>query len=100
VLLTSAVQMLEAKRSRVMGPMPGPERRRMAMASVAVLLGKALHLATEVHLAMIARGYRGEVRLLDDFRTRAWDWIALAGFLAVAAAAIGWQWLPMNGDRL
>ena len=100
VLLESGVQMFEAKRSRVIGPLPGPERRRMAMASVAVLLGKALHLATEVHLAMIARGYRGEVRLLDDFRTRAWDWIALAGFLAVAAAAVGWHWLPMDGDRL
>ncbi len=93
VLLETSVQLFEAKRSRVMGPLPGPERRRMAVASVVVLLEKSLYLATEVHLAMIARGYRGEVRLLDEFRTRAWDWLALAGVLVVAAIAIGWQWL-------
>lgn len=97
VLLESSVQLFEARRSRVMGPLPGPERRRLAIASVAVLFEKSLFLATEVHLAMIARGYRGEVRLLHDFRTRVWDWLALAGFLAVAALAIGWQWLPLNG---
>ncbi len=102
VLLENSVQLFEAKRSRVMGPLSGPERRRMAIASVVVLLEKSLHLATEIHLAMIARGYRGEVHLLDEFRTRTrtWDWIALASFLAVAAIAIGWQWLPSIGDRI
>jgi cobalt/nickel transport system permease protein len=70
------------------------------MAAVVVLLERSLQLAADVHLAMIARGYRGEVRLLDDFRTRVWDWIALAGLLAVAAIAIGWQWLPVIGDRI
>jgi cobalt/nickel transport system permease protein len=100
VLLASAVQLFEARRSRVMGVLRGPERRRMVMASIVVLLERSLYLASEVHLAMIARGYRGEVRLLDDFRTRARDWIALAGLLAVAGAAIGWQWLPLNGGGL
>ena len=99
VLLESSVQLFEAKRSRLMGPLPGPERRRMAVASVVVLLEKSLHLATEVHLAMIARGYRGEVRLLDDGRTRAWDWLALAGLLSVAVLAVGWQWLPLIAAR-
>ena len=100
VLLETGIQLFEAKRSRVMGPLPGPERRRMAMSSIVVLLERSLALAAEVHLAMIARGYRGEVRLLDDFRTRAWDWIALVGLLTVAAVAIGWQWWPLIGDRL
>jgi cobalt/nickel transport system permease protein len=75
-------------RSRLMGPLSGCERRRLAAASTVILLDKALHLSTEVHLAMIARGYRGEVHLLDDFRPRPSDWIVLAGFLAVAAAAL------------
>jgi cobalt/nickel transport system permease protein len=88
VLLGTAVSMLEAQRSRLMGPLSGRERRRLAAASTVILLDKALHLSTEVHLAMIARGYRGEVHLLDDFRPRPSDWIVLAGFLAVAAAAL------------
>jgi len=94
LLLTSAVEMFEAHHSRLMGPMSGRERRRLAAASAGVLLEKALHLSTEVHLAMIARGYRGEVHLLDDFRTRPADWLALTCFLLVAAAALAPQGWP------
>jgi cobalt/nickel transport system permease protein len=94
LLLSSAVQMFEAHRSRLMGPLSGSERRRLTAASAVVLLDKALGLSSEVHLAMIARGYRGDVHLVADFRTRISDWIALAGFLTVAAAAVGVQWLP------
>jgi energy-coupling factor transporter transmembrane protein EcfT len=38
---------------------------------------------------MQARGFRGEVRLLDEFRLRGWDYVAICGFaVAVAAAAM------------
>lgn len=39
----------------------------MAIATAGVLLEKAAALGDEVHLAMLSRGYRGEVRLLDEF---------------------------------
>lgn len=87
VLLQTAAQMAEARRSRMIGRLPPRERRRLVTASAGVLLGKALHLSGDVHLAMIARGYRGEVHLLDDFRMRPRDWIAIAGFALVAALA-------------
>ena len=83
VLLQAAMQMFEARRSRIVGPMTAAERRRLVAAGAGVLLGKTLQLSTEVHLAMIARGYRGEVRLLDDFRTRPRDWAAILLALAV-----------------
>jgi cobalt/nickel transport system permease protein len=96
LLLGSAIELFEAQRSRMMAPLSGRERRRLAAASAVVLLEKALSLSSEVHLAMIARGYRGEVHLLDDFRTRPADWLALAGALVLVAAALGLQWLPMD----
>jgi cobalt/nickel transport system permease protein len=88
VLLDRAVQMLEGHRSRLMGRLSGPQRRRLTATNAGVLLGEALHLGTEVHLAMLSRGYRGEVHLLDDFHTRPLDWLVLVGLLTVAAAAI------------
>jgi cobalt/nickel transport system permease protein len=88
LLQSVAVQMVEARRSRTVGALGGRDRRRMAAATAGVLFGKALHLSSEVHLAMISRGYRGEVFLLDDFRTRPRDWVALAVFGAVAAMAM------------
>lgn len=91
ILLQSASQMIEVRRSRLIGPLTPRDRRRLATASAGALLGKAFDMSTEVHLAMISRGYRGEVHLLDDFRTRPIDWAALAGFAVIAAAALWLQ---------
>lgn len=89
VLIQAATQMMEARRSRVMAPPDARERRRMLMTMIGMLLAKTLALGSEVHTAMIARGYRGEVRLLDDFRTRPADWLLLFGALAVPAVIMG-----------
>jgi energy-coupling factor transporter transmembrane protein EcfT len=80
--------MFEAWRSRSVGALAPRDRRRIATASAGVVLGRAFTLGTDVHLAMLARGYRGEVHLLDDFRMRARDWAALAGLWAIAGAAL------------
>ena len=63
------------------------DRRRLAGASVGVLLSKSIQLSGDVYLAMMSRGYRGEVYTLDDFTLRGRDWAALAGFLGTAALA-------------
>ena len=88
VLLRTADDMMEARRSRSIARTSPAIARQLAATSAGVLLGTAMHLSNEVHLAMISRGYRGEVRLLDPPRMRAADWLALAFFVAVAAAAI------------
>jgi cobalt ECF transporter T component CbiQ len=91
VLLETASQMFEARRSRMVGPLSPRDRRRVATAAAGVLLDKALQLSTDVHLAMLSRGYRGEVHLIDDFRTTPIDWLALAGFAAIASVALWLQ---------
>jgi cobalt/nickel transport system permease protein len=87
LLLESARDMLESRRSRMVGELKGPERRRLAAASVGVLMSKTLQLSGDVYSAMLARGFRGEVYLLDDFHTGALDWIMLGFFAALAAGA-------------
>ena len=88
VLLTTAAQMFEARRSRMVGRLAPRDRRRLATATAGALLGKALDMSSEVHLAMISRGYRGEPRILDDFRITARDWAAAGGFVLVASLAL------------
>ena len=88
LLLKSALEMFESRQSRLVGPLPGAERRRLASGTVGVLLARSFQLSAEVHDAMRARGFQGEVHLLDDFRARPSDWWHLAGFAGVAAAAI------------
>ncbi|MGD0762758.1 MAG: cobalt ECF transporter T component CbiQ [Roseiarcus sp.] len=91
VFLESASRMFEARRSRMVGPLSPRNRRRVATATAGALLDKALHLSTDVQSAMVSRGYRGEVRLIDDFHTTPIDGLALAGFAAIAAAALWLQ---------
>jgi cobalt ECF transporter T component CbiQ len=88
LLLESAHAMLESRRSRMVGDLPGPERRRLAAASVGVLMSKTLQLSSDVYGAMLARGFRGEVYLLDDFRTAALDWIILVTLASLAGGAL------------
>ncbi|WP_062789619.1 cobalt ECF transporter T component CbiQ [Aquitalea pelogenes] len=83
VLLQTASQMFEARRSRLLAPPSGRMARQLVASTSGVLLGKALQLSNEVHMAMVSRGYRGEVYLLHNFHTRKRDWCALLLALAL-----------------
>ncbi len=87
LLLETARDMLVSRRSRMVGAFRGSERRRIAAASVGVLISKTLQMSGDVYGAMLARGFRGEVYVLDDFKTATLDWTMLAVFAALAACA-------------
>jgi cobalt/nickel transport system permease protein len=90
LILQTAVEMFEARTCRTVGVLPPAERRRLASSAAGVLLSKSIHMGTEVHLAMRSRGFRGEVRLLQDFHAQAADWCWLVGFGAIAGASLWW----------
>jgi energy-coupling factor transporter transmembrane protein EcfT len=71
----------------MVGKLEGPERRRVAASSAGVLMSKSLQLSGEVYSAMLSRGFRGEVYVLDDFQTSTIDWIMLAVFVVLASGA-------------
>lgn len=91
VLSQTALQMFEARQSRIVAPMGGPQQRRLAAAAAGVLLDKAFQLSSDVHLAMVSRGYRGEVFMLDEFRARRRDWGVLLLALSLFGAMLWWQ---------
>ena len=88
VLLQTALEMIESRRSRIVGQMEASDRRRLLVSSAGVLLGKSFQLSNDVFLAMQSRGYRGEVYLLDEFSWRGRDWVGLAGFALAGALAL------------
>ena len=87
LLLRSAHNLFEARKSRMLGQLPGPELRRMATASAGVLMSKTLQLSGDVYQAMRSRGFRGEVYILDEFRTSWVDWLMLPVFTLIAVLA-------------
>lgn len=88
LLLESAREMFESRRSRVVGVLGSRERRHIAAGTAGVLLQRTLELSNDVHLAMTARGYRGNVYLLEEEKMRFYDFVFLASLLAISAAAI------------
>ena len=90
VMLETARNMFEARKARLIGKLSGAENRRLAAASVGVLLTKSFYLNGEIYLAMQSRGFRGEVYTLDEFQMKVGDWLALIGFVA---SAIFFFWL-------
>jgi cobalt/nickel transport system permease protein len=88
LLLETAHEMFESRKSRTVGKLSGAQYRRLAVSTSAVLLGKSFQMSSEVFLAMQARGFRGEVYVLDDFRMNPRDYAALTCFAGLTAAAI------------
>jgi cobalt/nickel transport system permease protein len=88
LFLETARTMLEARQTRLVGPLAPAQQRRLAVSSVGVLLNKTFQLGGEVHTAMLARGFRGDLRLLDDPRLTSAAWLQLFGLVAIASLAV------------
>jgi cobalt/nickel transport system permease protein len=88
LLLQKVEDMLLARRSRMLGRLPSAEGRRMAAGMAGALVARSYQMSQEVHLAMEARGFRGEVRLADEFRWRVRDTLALLATLLLGGLAV------------
>lgn len=88
LMLQSASDMFEARQSRMIGKLPDKEARRLAAATVGVLLSKSFQLGNDVFLAMQSRGYRGEVYTLDEFRLTTADYIAIPLLVLVVGTGL------------
>lgn len=89
LLLETARDMFESRRSRLVGKLSGAERRRVAASSAGVLMSKSFDLSSEVYAAMLSRGFHGEVYAVDEFESRPFDWMML-GVCAIVIAAALW----------
>jgi cobalt ECF transporter T component CbiQ len=93
VLLDSVSEMVTARRARtVTAKRSRREKRAIATFSGGALFGKAHALSEEIHQAMLARGFRGELRMLERSRIRAIDAVSVAACLVLAILVVG-------GDR-
>lgn len=89
-LLGSVEEMYTARRSRMVGTETDPKAgRAFVSASAGALFGKAHALSEEVHMAMVSRGYTGEVSSLESFRVGVAEYAWIAACTVAAATTIG-----------
>ena len=88
LLAETASQMFESRQSRTVGTLDSATQRRVTTRTAGVLLSKSVELSNDVFLAMQSRGFRGDVKILSEFRMRTWDYVGLTAFLAAGAFAV------------
>jgi cobalt/nickel transport system permease protein len=86
LFLRSAVEMFEARKSRMVGWTGGHEQRRWISGSIGNLMNRSFKMSNEVYAAMLARGFTGQMRSFNTFRMGRGDWAAL--FLTITAAIV------------
>jgi len=87
-LLRLTQDLVTARLSRSVGPVSRRDDRRFIAAAVGTLFVRSQALGEEVYLAMLARGYTGEVVTLERLRWRARDTAWLVAVAALIAAAV------------
>ena len=77
-----------AIKSRVGGNLHYKKGQRIVAWSIASLWHRSLYLNEAVYSAMLSRGYNGEPVILNDFKTKARDWLWLLFSAAISAALL------------
>jgi len=88
VLLQAARELHLARLARTVSALGVRREEAWVAAGVGAVFRRSRALAEEVALAMAARGFVGEVRLLRPARWRGRDWALAAGAVAAAAALL------------
>ncbi len=85
LFLRTVEGMLLAKKSRQVSSLKLKQEHGWIASRLGVLIGKSYRLSTDVHLAMLSRGWSENPALMDDFSTGVIDWLWVAFTAAVAA---------------
>jgi cobalt/nickel transport system permease protein len=85
LLLHNTNSMFLARRSRAIGSFSGAENRRWLTRVLAATMIKSQHLSEQVYQAMLARGYQGEVRILNGLRWQRRDYLWFTISIGLAA---------------
>ncbi|HET7095392.1 MAG TPA: cobalt ECF transporter T component CbiQ [Thermomicrobiales bacterium] len=81
-------QLFLARASRTVGAAAAREQRQWLGGGMGTLLGKSFKTSNDVYMAMVARGFTGDIRTMSEFRMRDEDWLLLAAGLVALALAL------------
>ncbi len=85
VLVRLLREFLLVRKSRVIGALPWRDNVRFLARTAGIILIRSLKLAEDVYLAMIARGFDGQVKLADGRPLRSIDY----GWITLTFALVG-----------
>ena len=97
VLMRLVQGMVTARRSRTVGRLTPGEDRHFVGAAVGTLFGHSQAMSEQVHTAMLARGFTGEVHSRAVWRAGARDYVWAAAVPAALAAVVALELTVRRG---
>jgi cobalt/nickel transport system permease protein len=91
VFLRLIQDMYRARKSRTIHTLSAAGERGWVASRIGVIFRKSMEMSNDIYLAMLSRGYHGEIIALDRFRTTAVDYVWLAAVLALGVGLIAWE---------
>jgi cobalt/nickel transport system permease protein len=77
-----------ARASRTVSAGADSEQRRWIGATMGTLMSKSFKTSNDVYLAMVARGFTGEFRTMNNFKMRDEDWLFVFTSIVVLGAGL------------
>jgi cobalt/nickel transport system permease protein len=93
LLLHTTNAMFLARRSRIIGGFSGNENRRWLAQALVTIMMKSQYMSEEVYLAMLSRGYQGDIYILSEFTMRRRDYLWVAFSIVAALTILGYTYL-------
>jgi cobalt/nickel transport system permease protein len=88
VFLRLIQDMYRARKSRTIHQLSAADERGWVASRIGVIFRKSLEMSNDIYLAMLSRGYQGEVISLVRFRTTAADYCWLALVLTIGITLV------------
>ena len=88
VLLRLIQDMYRARKSRTIQALSSAGERGWVASRIGVVFRKSIEMSNDIYLAMLSRGYRGEIISLERFHTSLIDYVWLVTVLALGAVLV------------
>ena len=88
VLLRLIQDMYRARKSRTIHGLPASDERGWIASRIGVMFRRSIEMSNDIYLAMLSRGYHGEIIALERFRTTTADHLWLAAVITFGAVLI------------
>jgi len=88
VLLRLIQDMYRARKSRTVHALSAADERGWVASRIGVIFRRSIEMSNDIYLAMLSRGYHGDIIALERFRTTAVDHIWLAAVITLGAVLV------------
>jgi cobalt/nickel transport system permease protein len=91
VFLRLIQDMYRARKSRTIQALSSAGERGWVASRIGVIFRKSVEMSNDIYLAMLSRGYHGEIIALERFRSTAVDYVWLAAVLALGTCLLAFE---------